>query len=531
MNINHRNDLLVSPVELAIRRKQEEAACYLIQKNCDLNVRAHARVLCVPRACVCGAHRRAQFKGRTLLHECGEYGLVEVAKELLDRNVSLKEADQRGYTPLHMAVEADQLPIVEFFISRGSPVDAATKTDATPLHLAAAAGLASVTSALLKAGADVSKVDTESRSPWRLAISAGHDTVALMLREQWQKVIGTQHEQAAVAAMSDKDRERALLAAVSDDVPTIQELMAVGLPSTFADDHGTSLLMVAAAGGSMRVIEFLLSRGVSAATANEDGKTALHFAASHPDAFGALVAAGAELAAQDKDGRTAVHETAVHGWVDDVAVKAQAFDVSSPDLNGRTPLHDAAAHVQLGAIVKLLELGAPISRPDKAGVTPLHLAASHAAGSEAVRLLMQRGAVPSAKDGSNTTPLHLAIAKAHNVDSMCFLLEAGANVEAADASGVTPLRCAVDQGSLDLVVPLLGCARARARAYPAVCALSKRVRRAAGTMRTRTSATSTATRRCGPRSSCGAQTSRRGCSGTRRSARTRARRTGTRRPR
>ncbi len=307
---------------------------------------------------------------------------------------------------------------------------------------------------LLKAGADVSKVDSEKRSPWRLAIAAGHDTVALMLREQWQRVIGTQQEAAAVAALSEKDRDRALHAAVNDDVPTIEELMAIGLPATFADDHGTSLLMVAAAGGSMRVLAFLISRGVAVTTPNMDGKTALHFAADHPDAFAALVAAGGELAAQDRDGRTPVHETAAQGWVDEAAIKAQAFDVASTDLAGRTPLHDAAAHVHLEVIKKLLELGAPISRPDKEGAMPLHLAAAHALGSEAVKLLMQRGAVPSARDARNVTPLRLSITKARNVDSMCQLLEAGANVEAADADGVTPLRAAVDIGGLDFVVPL-----------------------------------------------------------------------------
>lgn len=96
------------------------------------------------------------------------------------------------------------------------------------------------------------------------------------------------------------------LAVISDDIPTLRRLSALGYP---LDSSDSTLLHDAAFHDSKRVLSFLLANGADPNSANSYGATALVSAAANGrvDAARILLAAGATPNSRTKDEGTALH--------------------------------------------------------------------------------------------------------------------------------------------------------------------------------------------------------------------------------
>ncbi|MGB6132531.1 MAG: ankyrin repeat domain-containing protein [Acidobacteriaceae bacterium] len=125
--------------------------------------------------------------------------------------------------------------------------------------------------------------------------------------------------------------------------------------------------------------------------------------------------------------------------------------VSEPDL------FEAAALGDLGRLQALTAADPEAVRQFSGdGWTALHLAAAFG-GSEAVRLLLERGASVGAVSGNpqKNQPLHAALALGQDTETIRLLLEAGADVNARQAGGFTPLHSAAAAGKGEAVALLL----------------------------------------------------------------------------
>lgn len=112
-----------------------------------------------------------------------------------------------------------------------------------------------------------------------------------------------------------------------------------------------------------------------------------------PDVVKVLLAAGAGVEARDNDGYTALHWAAMRGNGAIVELLlAQGASVGAADRTFRaTPLHLAVRAGHPGAVKALLNGGASISTKDKYGKTPVDYAKS-AGNAELINLLKRRGA-------------------------------------------------------------------------------------------------------------------------------------------
>lgn len=165
-------------------------------------------------------------------------------------------------------------------------------------------------------------------------------------------------------------------AAKLDDAATITSLLQRGFdPNTVEPDRGDSGLILALREKSMKVFPVLLNaRGIDLNLRANNGDTALMIAAysANKPAVEALLAKGATV---NQDGWTALHYAAAIGDNDIVKMllaKSAALDAPSP--NKTTPMMMAARGGHIYTVKALLDAGADASLKNDVGMTAVDFA-------------------------------------------------------------------------------------------------------------------------------------------------------------
>jgi uncharacterized protein len=196
------------------------------------------------------------------------------------------------------------------------------------------------------------------------------------------------------------------MAADRGDIAIVEMLVEAGArvnerPGAFLLGHRPSALCTAIVGHHRDVVVYLLAHGADPEICDDNGRTALHFAAmvGTPGMIGDVLARGADLQARDPYGETAISFAARVGTDDAVRnvaeLIARGLSVNTRDRWKRTPLHWAAEAGKVAAVEMLLAAGA---EPDPAaadGETPLWPAAA-AGRADIVAVLLRAGANPNA---------------------------------------------------------------------------------------------------------------------------------------
>jgi ankyrin repeat protein/beta-lactamase regulating signal transducer with metallopeptidase domain len=167
-------------------------------------------------------------------------------------------------------------------------------------------------------------------------------------------------------------------------------------------------LFEAARTGQAGAIEKTVEEKARINACDENGKTALHYAAEngHGETACTLIKLGADPSIRDREGRTALDLAIQKGHT------GTAEMLKSATANSRISLFEAARTGQAGAIEQAVKEGAPINTCDGNGKTALHYAAENGHGETACTLI-KLGADPSIRDQEGQTALDLAIQKGH----------------------------------------------------------------------------------------------------------------------
>ncbi|MCI4383889.1 hypothetical protein PGIGA_G00031880 [Pangasianodon gigas] len=209
----------------------------------------------------------------TLLEAAARNDLNEV-RELLKSGVSPDLFNEDGLTALHQCCIDDFVDVVRCLLESGANVNACDSELWTPLHAAATCGHTGLVQILVQAGADLLAVNADGNMPYDLC----EDEATLELIEVVMAEQGITQEQI--------DECRA--AKERDMLTDVQALIDRGDSLNAKDQHGATLLHVAAANGYLSVGEVLLERRANVDETDTDGWTPLHAASCWGQVSGAL---------------------------------------------------------------------------------------------------------------------------------------------------------------------------------------------------------------------------------------------------
>jgi len=125
------------------------------------------------------------------------------------------------------------------------------------------------------------------------------------------------------------------------------------------------------------VVKCLLSHGTDASIQNNDGWTALHYAAEkgHLEVVNLLLSHKANTSEEDNSGSTALHYAGYYGHLEVVnCLLSHGADTSIQNRTGCTVLYCAVNNGHLKVVKCLLSHGADTSIRDNYGHTALHIA-------------------------------------------------------------------------------------------------------------------------------------------------------------
>jgi len=221
------------------------------------------------------------------------------------------------------------------------------------------------------------------------------------------------------------------------------------------DRRGATLLMHAAAFGTVEILKLLLDAGADVNARNDFDATALLWGARDAEKSRLLIEHGANVNARSKQGRTPLMLASLRpGGSETVALMLQkGADPKVQDGRGDTALGLAASIGEVETMRLLLAKGADPATANNRGEPPIILA-TKSKRAEAVSLLLQHGVDANVANTSSNivrngpiamiklTPLHRAAAFGP-LQMVHDLLKAGADVNARDGRSLTPLHFAV----------------------------------------------------------------------------------------
>jgi ankyrin repeat protein len=235
-------------------------------------------------------------------------GNLAVVAELCDAGMSPntfltgdRGMDFNGFTPLMEAARQGQGEMVQLLLARGADHDMQTESGKSPLHWAAMSGNLQVVEYLLAAGSDVNLQDSAGATP----LSKGARNPAVI---------------------------RALLDEGAD-------------PNLKGFDGSTPLMPAVLNADSLRL---LIDAGANVIETNEEGKSALHYAAieGNAESISELLAHGADVECGDNQGQTPLLCAVSSGNVSNVTALLDAgADPMATNANGQSSLDLAKKRV------------------------------------------------------------------------------------------------------------------------------------------------------------------------------------------
>jgi len=241
---------------------------------------------------------------------------------------------------------------------------------------------------------------------------------------------------------------RLVEAAKSGDKQAASSLLKQHVDVNASQEDGATALSWAAYRDDMEMAQLLIAAAANVNTPNDYGATPLTLACVNRSVgmVDKLLKAGANPNAAAWSGETALMQCASTGTVE--AVKSlldHGAEINAKERRqGDTALMWAVAQRHADVARVLIEHKADVSARTKDGFTPFLFAAQQG-DADSAQMLLAAGADVNVATPDGDTPLLIASASGHEAFSI-FLLEHGANPNSADRNGISAIHYAIMNG-------------------------------------------------------------------------------------
>lgn len=328
-------------------------------------------------------------KNRTALIQAANDGYTDLVKTLLDRGADINAQDDIDMTALMHSVKNSHIEVVKLLLSKGADVNLSSEGGLVAFHWVGMTGNIEIAKLFLERGVDI---NTQSKNNGTTALTMaaifgrpnivpfllnnGADKTltnskgetALMIAEEREhsgivRVMGTERENYAIIHLLKYDEfpsddamynyysrsdplkiaaeDKLRSAALKGTYLSVWKLLDEGVNVNAQDEKGRTALMLAAANGWTKIVNFLIDRGADINIAEESGWTALIYASSHgrTKTIKTLMKNGADINFQTEQGATALSIASQKGRVNIVKLLLKnGADVNLQDNNGLTAM-------------------------------------------------------------------------------------------------------------------------------------------------------------------------------------------------
>ncbi len=246
------------------------------------------------------------------------------------------------------------------------------------------------------------------------------------------------------------------LAAGGGHLEVVKFLVSKGADINLGDNENSPPIVNAALRSHPEIVRFMLDNGASATLADDNGATALHFGCMGGDTLivRMLLDKGADVNAVTNGGLSPIMYAAYRGKPDALRLMAEkGADLNTRSGDGKGLIHAAALVGSVEMLEYLTAAGADVNVRDSNDETPLFGAVARGKV-EATRWLIDHGADVNKISIFGEGPLHMAVFS-DNPELVEMILNAGADVNRATAFGRTPLHYTTFGNSVEAARTLL----------------------------------------------------------------------------
>lgn len=225
---------------------------------------------------------------------------IEELKELIEKGMDPNFKTVSTDPVLLSAIKERQWELVNYLLDHGANVNIRDKYGLTSLHYLISQGeFDKVYDLILNRNADITAEDGLSDTPLAYAVTIGNLELAKWL---------VQHEAVSSNSFEQFQLIRVLRQAIDyghfDFLQWLIEKKQIDINSV--NEYGLTMLHFAAAGGKLKIVQWLLEQGANINCVTNDNVTPLHFAAKNNkiEIVQYLVNNGATIDIKDKNGKT-----------------------------------------------------------------------------------------------------------------------------------------------------------------------------------------------------------------------------------
>jgi ankyrin repeat protein len=314
------------------------------------------------------------------LHSTIQYNRTDIASLLLENRVNIdfgiQRRDRRSLQDGYAAYELKNVNENQEFQTGGLGT-------LTPLHFAALVGNPKMTAYFLSRGADPNALSHYQETPLHLAISKrvqGSEYEDAWNEDCWRAEFlwdivedyNDEDETEAVATQVSDRRQAVIMALLEDDRTNV----------TLQDVQGSSVLHLIEYHklASSHLLSPLIQKRAMLSARNLKGQTPLHLASLAGDfnSVEILINKGSDIQAADNEGKSAIHYAAERSSIPVVRLILDSYEgnldlLALKDNNGRAALHHSLGYicVKFDVVRMLLEKGANANDMDDLGNSPL----------------------------------------------------------------------------------------------------------------------------------------------------------------